>query len=520
MANNLAMADGKLEKPLILRHANLNGIKSKTEEVKAWTERGKVDIAAFVETMADDTVTDGLIADLQKYNVYRKDRAGCRKESGGGVAITAKDDLHSLRAADYEVERLELMWVKVVGMSMVALVGVLYAPGYEMEVFGKLSDSLAKIPPYLRRNLTLVGDFNCADIDWEDISAKQPRTWELVSITREFGLFQKVRGITRQHEESSSCLDLLFVTRLSLARQGKAGHIADVFLKDYGQCDEHCQPINEVPSTVTRWKQWFPNSNVFGPEVWSVLKTMLGKKAVGSSLLKNALMKAAGSALVYPLTRLFNLILSTKKYPTSWRSADVLPVPKKGGATWRRISLLPPLSHSKEINRSTAVPYGTPVVASLVREERSGCSIPRLHQGIRSSFIRSTTARQLLYKSLVHPIAEYAYSVWNPTNQKHQKQLEQVQKDFLKSIRLRKTSKGQQDSDFNQYRQHLADVQWDYSWMRRAKAVLVNAFQIWTDGFPEGRLLLSGPSTTQQQFSRVTTRSQNPARVPDGENLH
>ncbi|GAU92807.1 hypothetical protein RvY_04841 [Ramazzottius varieornatus] len=200
MANNLAMADGKLGKRLILRYANLNGIKSKTEEVKACTERGKVDIAAFVETMADDTVTDGLIADLQKYNVYRKDRAGCRKESGGGLAIIAKKDLHTLRAADYGVEGLELMWVKVVRMSMIALVGVLYAPGYDMKVFGKRRVSLAKIPPHLQRNLILVGDFNCADIDWEDMSAKKPRTRELVSITKEFGLFQKVRGITKQRK--------------------------------------------------------------------------------------------------------------------------------------------------------------------------------------------------------------------------------------------------------------------------------------------------------------------------------
>ncbi|GAU92806.1 hypothetical protein RvY_04840 [Ramazzottius varieornatus] len=70
---------------------------------------------------------------------------------------------------------------------------------------------------------------------------------------------------------------------------------------------------------------------------------MRGKKAAGSSFLTNPLMKAAGSALVYPLTRLFNLILSKKQYPTSWKSADVVPVPKKGGATWRPISLLPPV---------------------------------------------------------------------------------------------------------------------------------------------------------------------------------
>ncbi|GAV06778.1 hypothetical protein RvY_16709 [Ramazzottius varieornatus] len=58
-------------------------------------------------------------------------------------------------------------------------------------------------------------------------------------------------------------------------------------------------------------------------------------------------------------------------------------------------------------------------------------------------------AKRLLYKSLVRPVAEYACSVWNPASHKHHKQLEQVQKDFLKSIRLSKLPKGQHDTDFS-----------------------------------------------------------------------
>ncbi|GAU99823.1 hypothetical protein RvY_10765 [Ramazzottius varieornatus] len=167
MTDVLGMTAREMGRQLTLRYANLNGIKSKTEEVKSWTEKGKADIAAFVETWADDSVTDSLIVDLVKFNVYRKDRVGCQKEcGGGGIAIVAKKDLHTLRTVEYEVDGLELMWVKIVGMKMVALVGVLYAPGYDMEVFAELpyhiaellkglqSRSLEKIPPYLRRNLS------------------------------------------------------------------------------------------------------------------------------------------------------------------------------------------------------------------------------------------------------------------------------------------------------------------------------------------------------------------------------
>ncbi|GAU91415.1 hypothetical protein RvY_03673 [Ramazzottius varieornatus] len=51
------------------------------------------------------------------------------------------------------------------------------------------------------------------------MSANQPRTRELLSVIKEFGLFQRVRGVTRVRKESSSCLELLFVTQLSLVRQ-------------------------------------------------------------------------------------------------------------------------------------------------------------------------------------------------------------------------------------------------------------------------------------------------------------
>ncbi|GAU92433.1 hypothetical protein RvY_04514 [Ramazzottius varieornatus] len=376
---------------------------------------------------------------------------------------------------------------------MIAVIGVLYAPGYDMEVFAKPRTSLQKIPPYLRRNLILLGDFNCPDIDWEGMSAKKSRTRELLSVVKEFGLFQRVRGVTRltfpndqcglhclvkvwtvnfptppkpiwvletgsqqefrkevagldwksffdaqcnsdvavvtfeakpveiaqkhsrlkkvgsrsltrpslsprtidslkrrdaacrkwtetkdsrdhnswvdraretkRHLKATKTKQLRNIATLSRRRpdalwkhvtrstksesippipvhgtghkylvhpKDKAEYIANVFQKDYGQCGEHCQPINnQVPSTATRCKDWLPMLTVTGPEIWDVLWKLPGKKAAGSSLLTNALRKAAGSALVYPFTRLFNLILTTKQYPSSWKKADVVPIPNK-----------------------------------------------------------------------------------------------------------------------------------------------------------------------------------------------
>ncbi|GAU92378.1 hypothetical protein RvY_04464 [Ramazzottius varieornatus] len=402
----------------------------------------------------------------------------------------------------------------------------------------------------------------------------------------------------------------------------EAEYIANVFVKDYGACGAHCRPINnQVPFTVTRCKECLPSLNVTGPKVWEVLRKIPDKKAAGSSVLTNALVKPAGIALVYPLTRFFNLFLCTKQCPTPWKKADVVSVPKKGrtqrvtdGGYYSeysevrsgvpRGSVLDPLFFIVAVNKlSESVEcelyqYADDLVAHQVISKPEVCSAfqesvdqlvkncpeaglslnPSKSQHIRISFKRSgsgpvphghysisgqkipkesqTTclglvldrklnwtaqvdaitakcrkrlhvmrsyfplqlgeARQLLYQSLVRLVAEYACSVWNPTNHKHQRQLEQVQKDFLKSIRLSKIPKGQHDGDFSQYRQHLAEVKWDHLWTRRAKSVLVNGFEIWTNGFPDGRLLLNVSSPVQQPPTRANTRSQTCARVPEG----
>ena len=114
----------------------------------------------------------------------------------------------------------------------------------------------------------------------------------------------------------------------------------------------------------------------------------------------------------------------------------------------------------------------------------------------------------MLYKSLVRPIAEYAFSVWSPATTQLQRQLEQVQEDFLKSIRLSKATSHQHDSDSSHYRQHLDEVQWEYLWMRRCRAVLANAFRIWKKTFPEGHLILKTPVMKDDTQAQIITRSQ------------
>ncbi|GAU92133.1 hypothetical protein RvY_04251 [Ramazzottius varieornatus] len=57
---------GEVGRKLIVRYANVNGIRSKSEEVKKWMEEGKADVVALVETMADEATVDCMSCDLDQ----------------------------------------------------------------------------------------------------------------------------------------------------------------------------------------------------------------------------------------------------------------------------------------------------------------------------------------------------------------------------------------------------------------------------------------------------------------------
>ncbi|GAV09217.1 hypothetical protein RvY_18792 [Ramazzottius varieornatus] len=97
---------GEIGKKLTFLYGNVNGIRSKSEK--------KADIVALVETWADNSTPDCLIADPEHYNLFRKDREGCKKQAGGGVAIAIKKGLQAVRMESLEVDGVEVMWIKMI----------------------------------------------------------------------------------------------------------------------------------------------------------------------------------------------------------------------------------------------------------------------------------------------------------------------------------------------------------------------------------------------------------------------
>ncbi|GAV00594.1 hypothetical protein RvY_11420 [Ramazzottius varieornatus] len=83
---------GEVGKKLVNRYANVNGIRSKSDEVKRWMEDGKADVVALVETMAEPSTADCSFCDPAFYKLERLDRDGCQKSTEGAVALVIRKE--------------------------------------------------------------------------------------------------------------------------------------------------------------------------------------------------------------------------------------------------------------------------------------------------------------------------------------------------------------------------------------------------------------------------------------------
>ncbi|GAU88294.1 hypothetical protein RvY_01022 [Ramazzottius varieornatus] len=112
--------------------------------------------------------------------------------------------------------------------------------------------------------------------------------------------------------------------------------------------------------------------------------------------------------------------------------------------------------------------------------------------------------KQLLFKSLVRSVIDYASSSWHTTGKGLQKKLENIQKKFLQSIRLGCLEGNERhDADFAQYRQHLGETGWHPLWQRRLEGILLNTYKIWKDMFAGGDLIM------KREMPGRTTKSQS-----------
>ena len=105
------------------------------------------------------------------------------------------------------------------------------------------------------------------------------------------------------------------------------------------------EPINQKQHVVSPEEDMLNFSSVSRAEVEMLVRKINISKSSGINLLSSRLLKDSFLALSDKLTFLFNLSIRTNIFPTQWKKALVIPIPKTGNPhkeeNYRPISLLP-----------------------------------------------------------------------------------------------------------------------------------------------------------------------------------
>jgi hypothetical protein len=118
-------------------------------------------------------------------------------------------------------------------------------------------------------------------------------------------------------------------------------------LTDNFKCDQNRVPF--VPRTIPLSDQFIINE-VIEEEVKQIITRMPLGKAPGSDKIPLKVIKDCLSAILTPLTSIINASITSQVYPSLWKKAEVVPIPKANDSDHqqaennRPISLLPILS--------------------------------------------------------------------------------------------------------------------------------------------------------------------------------
>ena len=186
---------------LSIVHYNVQSIFSKLDVLH--TEVIDFDIMTFSETWLNDSIeTDDLM--LQSFNKpERNDRPG---NSHGGVLLYVKEGIHYKRRNDLELRNIESIWIEVANSHKRVLVSVFYRPSNSDSAYlSNIEDSIRLAIDTGISDIIITGDFN--------LNATTPNTLRNnESICSQFSLFQLIVEPTHFTEQSSSIIDLMFVT--------------------------------------------------------------------------------------------------------------------------------------------------------------------------------------------------------------------------------------------------------------------------------------------------------------------
>ena len=261
-------------------YTNIDGLLSSRLELSDCIKELKPDIVCLTETKLNDAIK---LEINNYYNVWRRDRVG---KSGGGIMIMTRKDLVVKRVV-YGEGRAEVMHVQVEIDKEEMKIAVAYVPPrtgswIKEEYEGMIEDTLLSLSQVVqgRSKIILTGDFNCKDVDWENLECGGGHeTWgpRFLDLMMENMLTQEVKEDTRYRgEDEPARLDLVLTRKLQLKDDikymcplGKSDHVTMVVNIEgsSGKMDESYKGnrLNYRKADIDKLKKHFRDFN------WDVL---------------------------------------------------------------------------------------------------------------------------------------------------------------------------------------------------------------------------------------------------------
>lgn len=168
-----------------------------------------IDIFICVETWLNSNHTDNYICSLENYNIFRRDREGCR---GGGILICLKSQLNVMLIENMK-SNYEELWVLVKFKSVKLIICCFYNPNSNINVTDHLENQLLKLES-LNLNydiLLILGDFN---YNLNNLNSNGENLFNLMNLN---GLKQLIDFETCKN----SILDLVFTDNLNIIKDVK-----------------------------------------------------------------------------------------------------------------------------------------------------------------------------------------------------------------------------------------------------------------------------------------------------------
>ncbi|MEW8548321.1 MAG: endonuclease/exonuclease/phosphatase family protein, partial [Candidatus Thiodiazotropha sp.] len=225
-------------------HYNVQSLVNKTEILES--ELSDFDVICITESWLHGTISDDEIK-FEDYTVFRRDRVG---DSHGGVCVYVKNNLHTRRRNDLEMQNLECVWVEITTHHKKILIGTFYRPpNSPNDTMAQIENSIGLATDTNIQDILIMGDFNL------DITKQLPCR-KINNICQYFGLDQLISESTHFTETSSSVIDLIFTSnKNNIFLSG----IGDPFLQQ--NIRYHC-PVY----CIFNFEQ--SNSEVFSRHIW------------------------------------------------------------------------------------------------------------------------------------------------------------------------------------------------------------------------------------------------------------